>query len=226
VVQRLAGRGAHDGAGENRAILAYVVPIMRATILLSGLFILLAAPSNAGIGEAIAAMDRGDYRAAYDEFLPLAEAGDDQSMISIGLLYHQGQGFKQDHAKAMDWYLKAFEKMNGDAYSNIGVMYRDGLSVAANKKIAYSLFLITHMRGLGTQATQERANSCLNRLVPTMTREELVEIFDYTEEYIQAFVKSRGTLVGVPQDCSASEKRPRLKDKDWWLPGELDFLEK
>lgn len=169
-------------------------------------------------------MDRGDYRAAYDEFLPLAEAGDDDAMISIGLLYHQGQGFTQDHAKAMEWYLKAFEKMNGDAYSNIGVMYRDGLGVTANKKMAYSLFLITHMRGLGTESTQDRANSCLRRLVPTMTRDELVEIFDYTEEYIRAFVNSKGTLVGVPENCAASEKHSRLKDKDWWLPGELDFL--
>lgn len=195
---------------------------MRAVIVL---LVLLAAPSYAGVKEALAAMDRGDYVAAYDEFLPLAKAGDDNSMISIGLLHHQGQGVKQDHAKAMEWYLKAFEKMNGDAYSNIGVMYRDGLSVTKNKKMAYCLFLITHMRGLGTDSTQYRANSCLRRLVPTMTREELIEIFDYTEEFIRAFVKSKGTLVGVPDECAPSEKRLRLKEKDWWLPGELGFLE-
>src|SRR5262245_35515722 len=33
--------------------------------------------------------------------------------------------------KAMDWYLKAYEIGDGDALNNIGVMYRDGLGVAA-----------------------------------------------------------------------------------------------
>ena len=180
---------------------------------------------DAGVEEGVAAMNRGDYTAAYMEFLPLAEGGDDVSMITIGTFYYMGQGFQKDYGKAMEWYLKAFEKGNGDAFSNIGVMYRDGSGVTKNKKMAYCLFLITHMRGLGTDDTQIRAGSCLNRLVPTMTKEELVEIFNYTEEYIVAYVKSKGTLKGVPEKYAPSKERVKLKDKDWWLPGELAFLE-
>ena len=190
-------------------------------------FLLLAAISNlsiAGLQEGIAAMNEGDYVKAREHFLPLAEAGDDKAMITIGLMYHQGQGVKKDYSQAMDWYIKAFKKGNGDAYSNVGVMYRDGLGVEKNKKMAYCLFLITHVCGLGTEATQYRAGNCLGKIVPEMSHEELVECFDYTLEYIEAYVVSKGTLKGIPDDYRPSAERLSLKDKPWWLEGELDFL--
>lgn len=179
---------------------------------------------NAGVQEGIAAMRNGDYQAAYKEFLPLAKKGDDKAMITIGLMYHQGQGFKQDYSKAMDWYIKALKKNNGDAWSNIGVMFRDGLGVKKNKKIAYCMFLITHVCGLGSQSTQYRANSCLRRMIPQMTLPELKECFNYTVEYIRAYAESRGTLKGIPDQYKPSPKRAALKDKPWWVKGELDFL--
>ncbi len=188
------------------------------------LLTLLATISIAGIQEGIEALNNGDYLEARKHFLPLAEAGDDKAMITIGLMYHQGQGVKQDYNQAMDWYIKAFKKDNGDAYSNIGVMYRDGFGVGKNKKMAYCLFLVTHVCGLGNESTQQRANSCLRRIVPEMSHDEVVECFNYTLEYIEAFVVSKGTLKGIPEGCQPSEKRLSLKDKPWWLKGELDFL--
>lgn len=187
--------------------------------------VLLSSLCLAGSQEGIAALNRGDYEEAYRQFLPLAEAGDDKAMITIALLYHQGQGFKQDYNQAMDWYIKAFRKGNGDAYSNIGVMYRDGLGVAKNRKMAYCLFLITHVCGLGSESTQYRANSCLSRIITEMPHAEFVECFDYTVEYIEAYVLSKGTLKDIPDNCKPSKERLSLKDKPWWLEGELDFLQ-
>jgi hypothetical protein len=185
---------------------------------------LLSSVCSAAAPEGMAAMDRGDYGEAYKQFLPLAERGDNKAQITIGLMYHQGQGFKQDYGKAMDWYIRAFTNMNGDAFSNIGVMYRDGLGVPKNKKMAYCLFLITHVCSLGSDSTQSRANSCLRRIIPEMTKSDLVECFSYTMEYIQAYVVSKGTLADIPAHLKPSKDRLALKDKDWWLNGELDFL--
>ena len=57
----------------------------------------------------------------------------------------------------MDWYLKAIDK-NGDAVNNIGVMYRDGLGVDKNRKVAHALFLTVHLTGMGGESTVMRAN--------------------------------------------------------------------
>jgi uncharacterized protein len=84
--------------------------------------------AHAGVKEALAAKDRGDHETARKEFEALASQGDDKAMVDLGVMYHFGEGVKQDYGKAMDRYLKAFKKGNGDAYSNIGVMYRDGLN--------------------------------------------------------------------------------------------------
>jgi TPR repeat protein len=192
--------------------------------LLLGLFVTISVSLQAGVKEGITAMNNGDYKTAHKEFLLLAKKGDDKAMITIGLMYHQGQGVKQNYSKAMDWYIKAFSKNNGDAYNNIAVMYRDGLGVPKNKKMAYCLFLIAHVCSLGSQSTQYRVNSCLRRIIPEMTKTEIKECFSYTLEYIQAYVESKGTLKGIPDKFKPSKKILPLKDKPWWLKGELDFL--
>ena len=142
--------------------------------------------------EALAAADRGDFRTAIAEFSSLARGGDTDAMISIALYYHQGRGVPQDYGKAMDWYLRAFPHFNGDASNNIGVMYRDGEGVEPNRKIAFDLFLITHMRGLGSDATQLRAGRNLDRERREQTEAELHAALCYTEAYVNAYVLSRG----------------------------------
>lgn len=182
------------------------------------------AASDLARDEAVAALNANDFKAAYDKFLPLAEAGDDKAMVTIGLMYQEGRGFQQDYGKAMDWYVRAFKNRNGDAYSNIGVMYRDGLGVGKNRKMAYCLFLITHVCSLGTESTQYRANSCLRKLLPEMSKEELAECFNCTLEYVQAYVESKGSREGLLEEHGPSKDRVALKDKPWWVKGELDFL--
>lgn len=137
------------------------------------LLLLLLAPGAllAGVQEGLAAKKRGDTEAAIQEFTALAEQGDTRAMITIGLWYHTGDGVAQDYQKAMEWYIRAFERADGDAYNNIGVLYRDGLGVAVNRPIAYVLFLLTHLRGLGSDATQYRANANLRREVAETTDE-------------------------------------------------------
>lgn len=150
--------------------------------------------AHAGVKEALAAQERGDYETARKEFEALAEKGEDRAMIELGLMYHTGEGVKQDYGKAMDWYLKAFAKGNGDAYSNIGVMYRDGLGCETNRPIAYALFYITHMRGLGSEDTQYRAGHNLDKTAALMKPEEIENTLKMTEKYVLTFVQKRGKL--------------------------------
>jgi TPR repeat protein len=166
--------------------------------------------AHAGLDEALAAQDKGDYETARKEFIKLAEKGDDKSMIEVALMYHIGQGVKQDYSQAMDWYLKAFAKGNGDAYSNIGVMYRDGLGVETNLPIAYALFYITHMRGLGSQDTQYRAGHNLDKTAAMMKPEDIKQTVTMTEKYVLNFVQKRGKLDDKDKALKYSKDFPTL----------------
>lgn len=172
------------------------------------------------LSEALAAKSRGDFAAAYPLWVELAERGNDKAAIEVGLMHHLGQGVPQDYALAMDWYLKAFPK-NGDALNNIGVMYRDSLGVQQNRKIAHLLFLTVHMAGMGNQATVMRANRNLRREISELPLAERQESLCYTSQYLMAYVKSKGGLEGIPENLRASPERKRIKELNWWLPGEI-----
>lgn len=63
-----------------------------------------AVPAAAGWAEADAALQRGDYEAAYREWLPLAERGVAAAQFNLGMLYAQGDGVPQDYVQAHMWF--------------------------------------------------------------------------------------------------------------------------
>lgn len=176
--------------------------------------------SHAGVDEGIAAIQRNDYNVAYREFSALAAEGDSKAMTTIGMFFYNGDGFAQDYGKAMHWFIKAFQLGNGDAFNNIGVMYRDGLGVDVNRSIAYDLFLITHMRSLGSESTQYRANRNLRREVVQLTNDQIQAALCLSEEEVAVFVLNKGNVLGSSN--SNSKNYVALKDKDWWLEGEIE----
>ena len=156
-------------------------------------------------------------RAKYEK---LAAQGDVAAMVELGLVHHTGKGVTVDYVKAMDWYLKAYAKYDGDALNNIGVLFRDGLGVPKNQKVAYLLFLIVHMEGLGVEATQSRAGRNLSRLVESLPRKEIEEALSYTLPYLSQIVVSRGKNLAIGNDVLPAHDRLRFRDADWWLDSE------
>jgi len=69
---------------------------------------------------------KGDYTAAYDEWLPLAELGDAEAQFNLGVLYDEGAGVDRDLATAADWYRKAAEQGAYNRYYNLGFLYENG----------------------------------------------------------------------------------------------------
>ncbi len=72
---------------------------------------------------------KGDYRAAYNEWLPLAELGDVEAQYNLGVMYDEGAGMEQDLAVAAKWYRRAAEQGFMDAQTNLGIMYFHGQGV-------------------------------------------------------------------------------------------------
>jgi len=170
-------------------------------------------------------MQQGKTKEALSIFEDLAAKGDDKSMVQLGIYYYEGTGVKENYNKAMDWWLKAFAKQNADAFVNLGVMHRDGHGVPKNKKIAYCVFMTTHMCGLGSQSTQYRSNSCLRRIMEVLSREDIKDcLSNYTLAYITAYLEAKGQMKGVPDRYKPSEDNPAFKDTGWWLNSEIDAI--
>ncbi len=180
---------------------------------------LLDVKAYAGAPEAMSALKRGDYETAYQEFEALAEQGDTKAMVTIGMFFYKGEGFPQDYTKAMDWFLRAMELGNGDAYNNIGVMYRDGLGVTTNRAIAYDLFLMVHMKSMGSQSTQYRANRNLRREVDELGEDQIRYALCLSEDQVIAFVTERGATPA--HIIETPGRHVRIKDREWWLDGEI-----
>ena len=75
---------------------------------------------------------KGDYHAAYEEWLPLAELGDAEAQYNLGVMYDEGAGRARDLAAAALWYEKAAEQGFVDAQTNLGLMFMSGQGVSRN----------------------------------------------------------------------------------------------
>lgn len=182
------------------------------------LLILLFLPSVsiAGKTEAIAYLKSGQYEKAAKEFAVLADEGDSRAMVTIGNLHYSGKlgpiDFEQSHA----WWHRAYQAGNADALSNIGVLYRDGKGVEQNLEVAYNIFLIVHMKGLGGQSTQIRNNGNLRKTIAKLDEARITKALCTSEEYVYRYIDAKGESVQPTQDGEQ-----RIKDKNWWLEGEL-----
>ena len=83
---------------------------------------------------------KGDYTAAYDEWLPLAKLGDVEAQFNLGVMYDEGTGVDKDLATAAGWYHKAAEQGFLDAQTNLGLMYYHGQGVLRDHAVAAKWF--------------------------------------------------------------------------------------
>jgi TPR repeat protein len=58
---------------------------------------------------------RGDYSAAYQEFLTAAQGGDGAAAHALGYMYLTGRGVVQSNDQAIEWYRKGAALGYGEA---------------------------------------------------------------------------------------------------------------
>ena len=105
-----------------------------------------------------------NYALALEILKPLAEQGDSQAQITMGLMYDYGHGVEKNPAESIKWYLMAAEQGVPLVQHDIGVKYFQGQGVeqnyleaakwweqSANSGIADSQFNLglMHYRGIG-----------------------------------------------------------------------------
>ena len=152
-------------------VVAMAGQFIRAVAILA-ILLSLSAPVWAGIDEGVAALERGDYATALQEFRPLAEQGDAGAQINLGVMYEDGRGVPQDHAEAVKWFKMAAAQGNAEAQHNLGFMYGHGEGVpqdyaeavkwfrkAANQGVARAQYNLGVMYDNGDGVPQDYAEA-------------------------------------------------------------------
>lgn len=113
-----------------------------------------------------------DYKRALEILKPLAENGNSQAQITLGLMYDYGHGVEKNAATSIKWYRMAAEQGVPVVQHDIGVKYFQGQGVeqnyaeaakwwemSANAGIADSQFNLglMHYRGIGIPKDYEKA---------------------------------------------------------------------
>ena len=84
----------------------------------------VAVPAIAGpLEEGLAAYERYDFETARTALEPLAEQGNVEAQLRLGLMYHKGLGVTADSAKAMKWLRLAADQENAQAQFVLAGIY-------------------------------------------------------------------------------------------------------
>lgn len=81
-----------------------------------------------------------EYHISKAFFERLCQAGGRISCFSLGILYDEGQGVRQDYYKAHELYKKACDMKHGAACNNLGSLYNNGQGVRQNRSTAKQYF--------------------------------------------------------------------------------------
>lgn len=85
----------------------------------------------------LAAYERRDYATALREWTPLAEQGNAAAQRSLGEMYRQGNGVRQNYKDAAWLFRLAAEQGDVDAQIKLGAMYANGNGVPLDNMYAY-----------------------------------------------------------------------------------------
>lgn len=84
----------------------------------------------------IVAFNKRDFATAMKLFRPLADDGDADAQVNIGMMFLQGWSVKRDYPEAFRWFSKAAEQGLAAGQQNLGFMYYEGLGVGQNDAAA------------------------------------------------------------------------------------------
>ena len=94
------------------------------------------------------AYKKGNYKAAYNEWLPIAEQGNAEAQFNLAGMYAKGYGVVMDEKKSFDWYKKSAEQGHAKAQYNLGVMYLIGSGVTKSLSDAKHWLRLAYDNGI------------------------------------------------------------------------------
>ena len=135
--------------------------------------------SGADYQKGLIAARSGDYATALSEFRALADQGDANAQYSLGLMYDNGRGVKQDSKESAKWYRMSVEKGHTDSQYNLGVMYANGDGIQKDNIYAHMWFDIVALSG------DENAVENRDIIARRMTKDQLLKAQKLARECVR-----------------------------------------
>ena len=70
----------------------------------------------------------------------LAEQGNSEAQLNLGLMYYRGDRIGQDYTQALKWFEKAANQGSASAQYSLGLMYSNGEGVSRSTRKAREWF--------------------------------------------------------------------------------------
>jgi len=105
-------------------------------------------PAFAGLGEGLAAYDRGDFATALRELAPAAASGAPLAQYNLARMYFSGEGVARDSAEGLKWLRRAATAGVGLAQYQLGACYEWGIAVPQNYADAARWYRLAADRGV------------------------------------------------------------------------------
>jgi TPR repeat protein len=137
-------------------------------------------PSRADVESGTSSYEAGDYEAAYQEWLRLAEEGSPAAQFNLSLLYRYGKGRPVDSETAADWCLKAADAGFLPAQYEMGKIYEAGEGVRRNKVEAHKWYKLC------AEQRYKDSKKLRKQLAKTMTSTELAHAEMWLREWKKA----------------------------------------
>jgi hypothetical protein len=162
----------------------------------------------ADLEQGVVAYERGDYETALREFSLLAEQGDADAQIGLGILYSEGKGVPQDNSEAARWYRKAAEQGHADAQMMLGGMYLFGQGVSQDYVLAYMWI------DLAAAQDNEYAPEVRDNLSQLMTAEQISEAHRLGRGHYRADLRLLPAAAAPPQASQIDQHAGALQSGD------------
>ena len=150
---------------------------LRFPIALVLLIVWLAVPAWADFQAGMDAYNRGDYGTAFRVWRPLAERGDANAQVLLGILYEEGLFGPQDSVQAVPWFEKAAAQGNTNAQVRLGELYEAGKGVPQDIVQAYKWYTLGEANG------DKKAAELLDALTSQMTPAQIAEAQKLVREW-------------------------------------------
>lgn len=84
------------------------------------------AQATYSLTEAASAQARGDHLRAFQILLPLAQGGQPEAQVRLGLIYYHGLGVREDDLEAFGWFGRAAALGHADGQYHLANLYAFG----------------------------------------------------------------------------------------------------
>ena len=155
---------------------------LHSRLMLAVILLVIGAGCADHLQEGIAAYKAKNYAVALKELQPLADKGEAEAQLYMGVMYDNGEGVQVDYRQAVLWYRKAADQGNANAQYNLGMMYANGLYVPQDWVQALEWFNLAALIG-GDDAFVTAAKQAEAKMTPEQVNQAWALSNKWKEEH-------------------------------------------